>query len=169
VCDHAPVDDDEFPAARTSAAWPERIVVGVDASPESVLALDRALVLAARAGSTVVVVHAVGLLEGAHYRPAVDLDEILAQAQARAECPRELIAPPHTETGPPVEALTRVAHRVGGDLIVVGRRGQGAAWPLGSTSDGVLRTTTIPVLVVSSPRGDTTTDLPFRDGSDQTT
>jgi nucleotide-binding universal stress UspA family protein len=144
------VDADELPRDRTDNAWPERIVVGVDASSDSLTALDRALALAARAGSTVVPTHAVGILEGAHYRPAIDLDGIVADATKRSGCPPELIAPPIFETGPPAEVLVRVARRVGGDLIVVGRSGLGAAWPLGSTSEGVLAKTTTPVLVVPS-------------------
>ena len=103
-----------------------------------------------RAGSTVVVVHAVGLLEGAGYRPEFDLDEMIAKANARIACPPELLAPPIKEVGPPAEVLERIVARVGGDLIVVGRRGSGDAWrPLGSTSECVLIRTSVPVLVVS--------------------
>ena len=134
----------------TESSWPERIVVGVDDSPEASTALDRAFELAARARSTVVTVHAVGLLEGGGYRPTVDLDGIVAGASARTGCPPELIAAPITETGPPAEVLVRIATQVGGDLIVVGRRGQGLAWPLGSTSEGVLTNATAPVLVVTA-------------------
>jgi nucleotide-binding universal stress UspA family protein len=141
---------DDRASADAETTWPERVVVGVDDSPEASLALERALELAMRAGSTVVVVHAVGLLEGAGYRREFDLDEMIAKANARVGCPAELLAPPIKEVGPPADVLERVVERVGGDLIVVGRRGSGVAWrPLGSTSEGVLTRASVPVLVVS--------------------
>lgn len=130
-------------------AWPERLVVGVDTSPESLAALDRALELAARAGSTVVVVHAVGLLEAGAYRPRPDLDAIVAQARQRVSFPSELLASPVFEDGSPSDVLVRIAHRSGADLIVVGRRGLGGTpRPLGSTSEAVLDKADVPVLVV---------------------
>ena len=144
------METDDRAAGTPDVTWPERIVVGVDDSTEASLALERALELAMRAGSTVVVVHAVGLLEGAGYRPDFDLDEMTAKANARVGCPPELLAPPIKEVGPPAEVLERIVERVGGDLIVVGRRGSGVAWrPLGSTSEGVLTRARVPVLVVS--------------------
>ncbi len=139
-----------------AAAWPARLVVGVDSSPEASLALERALELGARAGSTVTVVHAVGLLEGGGYRPRLDVASVVERARDRVAHPPELEVAHLTDVGPPAEVLLRVADRVGGDLIVVGRRGAGEAWrPLGSTSEAVLTTTTIPVLVVSSARAHT--------------
>jgi nucleotide-binding universal stress UspA family protein len=144
------METDDRSAGTADMTWPQRIVVGVDDSPEASLALERALELAMRAGSTVVVVHAVGLLEGAGYRPEFDLDEMIAKANARIACPAELLAPPIREVGPPAEVLERIVERVGGDLIAVGRRGAGDAWrPLGSTSEGVLIHASVPVLVVS--------------------
>jgi len=136
-------------------SWPERIVVGVDTSPESRAALDRAVELAKRAGSTVVVVHAVGLLEGGSYTPHPDLAAIVDSACERAGCPAELVADPVIEDGPAIGVLLRVTERVGGDLIVVGRRGVGLTeLPLGSTSAGVLDGATVPVLVVTNHRSD---------------
>ena len=44
-------------ATSLAAVRPQRIVVAVDTSPESLLALDHALQLADRAGSSLVVVH----------------------------------------------------------------------------------------------------------------
>ena len=135
-------------------SWPERIVVGVDSSPESDAALDRAVELAFRAGSTVVVVHAVGLLEEAAYKPRPDLDAIVAAAVERTGCPASLVGPPVRDDGPAVEVMLRTVERLGGDLVVVGRRGVGdAEAPLGSTSQGVLDRATVPVLVVGARAG----------------
>jgi nucleotide-binding universal stress UspA family protein len=137
--------------------WPERIVVGVDRSPESREALDRALQLARRSGSTVVVVHAIGLLEEGAFVPGTDLDQLTRDACVRTGCPPELLAPPVAEDGRSVDVICRVAERVSGDLIVLGRRGAGAAGrppgpsiPLGSSSAGVIERARVPVLVVSA-------------------
>lgn len=133
-----------------TSPWPTRVVVGVDTSPESLAALDRGLALAERAHATVIVVHAVGLLEEAALRPRPDVDRIIAAACARTGCPSDLVEPPVIEDGPAINVLVRVAERVGGDLVVVGRRGTGeSASRLGSTSAGVLDEATVPVLVVS--------------------
>jgi len=132
------------------SSWPARIVVGVDTTDESLNDLDRALALAKRAGSTVVVLHAVGLLEGSAYVPGLALDDIVAAACERTGCPAELIAAPIAENGPPVGVVLRITKRVGGDLIVVGRRGAGFSdRPLGSTSTGILDRADVPVLVVA--------------------
>lgn len=132
--------------------WPQRIVVGIDNSTEAAAALERALELASRAQTTVIAVHAVGLLEGSGYRYEPDLDEIIAKANAIVACPQRLIDPPIKEAGPPAEVIERVTERVGADLIVVGRRGAGDAWrPLGSTSEALLIRASVPVLVVSAP------------------
>lgn len=131
--------------------WPRRIVVGADASSESQAAIDRALVLAKRAGSSVVVVHAVGLLEEGRYRERPDLDAIIEAARERTGCPAELVTTPVYEDGPAIGVLLRVTVRLGGDLIVVGRRGfDRTVRPLGSTSAGVLDGADVPVLVVTA-------------------
>jgi nucleotide-binding universal stress UspA family protein len=132
--------------------WPERMVVGVDSSPESVLALDRAFELARRAGSTVVCVHAEGLLEEGGYRQPPDMAEIVAAARERVGCPDSLIAEPVYEPGHAADVLVRVAQRVGADLLVVGNRGIGRTLGgIGSTSAEVIETAHLPVLVVRPP------------------
>ena len=106
-------------------------------------------------------VHAVGLLEEGAFRPRPDLDEIVRRASEHVVVPPGLVEPPLFEDGPPADVLVRVAERVGGDLVVVGTRGIGAAArPLGSTSDSVLLKASVPVLVVPAPpqgRGDEVT------------
>jgi nucleotide-binding universal stress UspA family protein len=100
-----------------------------------------------RAGSTVVAVHAVGPAESRSATP--DIDQLVRQACLRVGCPNVLIGRSIFEAGPPAETLLRVAERVGGDLLVIGRRGLGtAASSLGSTSEAVLDAADIPVLIV---------------------
>ena len=126
------------------------LVVGVDMSSESQLALTAALRLARRLGCGVLVVHAVGLLEEGGYRPRPALEELLAAARSASpddvsEVPVELLR----EDGPAADVLVRVAERAGAELLVVGRRGSGeAGTPLGSVSEAVLAHSAKPVLVV---------------------
>ncbi len=56
------------------------------------------------------------------------------------------------EDGPAAHVVLRVAELGGADLIVVGRRGLGAAPRLlGSVSEAVVERARIPVLIVTSP------------------
>ena len=126
--------------------------MAVDTSPESELALDRALQLADLADGSVVVVHAIGLLEEGSFRPAPDIDAVLAAARARvgAECPASIV----TEHGPAALVVIRLAAREQADLIVIGNRGIGGALAaLGSTSTDVVHQAHVPVLVVRSAIG----------------
>ena len=126
------------------------LVVGVDMSDESAAALRAALVLARRLAGSVVVVHAVGLLEEGGYRPAPALDELVAMA--RTSCgvsPDDVAVEVLREDGPAAEVLVRVASRCAADMVVVGRRGAGGApRPLGSVSEAVLAHAATPVLIV---------------------
>lgn len=125
------------------------MVVGVDASRDSIVALERALVLASGVGAAVEVVHAVGLLEQGSFRPRPDLDQIIGEACERVGCPRAIVTQASMEDGPPSVVLLRVVERSGADLIVVGSRGIGGALrSLGSTSEAVLDQSHTPVLVV---------------------
>jgi nucleotide-binding universal stress UspA family protein len=135
-----------------STTWPQRIVAAVDTSPESELALDRALQLAELAGGSVVVVHAVGLLEEGSYRQPPDIDRMLAAARDRvgSACAASVVL----EHGPAALVVIRVAAREGADLVVIGNRGLGGALAaLGSTSIDVVHQAEVPVLVVRRPPG----------------
>src|SRR5262245_7743732 len=123
------------------------LIVGVDRSDESARALRTALVVARAVGAPVTVVHAVGLLEEAGYRAAPALDDIVAAARRDAgAAPVEVDV--ISEDGPAADVLLRIAERVGAGMIVVGRRGMGAApRPLGSVSETVLGRAAVPVLV----------------------
>ena len=89
---------------------PRCLVAGVDASPESLAALELALELADRLGARLVVVHAVGLLEEGGYRPRPDLGAIVADARQRVGAGGAVVDPVY-EDGPPPDVLLRVAER----------------------------------------------------------
>lgn len=130
------------------------VVVGVDRSDESAMALHHALLLARDLGRPVTVVHAVGLLEEGGYRSAPSVENILTAAQAGVEAADQVAVRVVREDGPAADVLVRCADREDAAYIVVGRRGMGAApRPLGSVSEQVLERASQPVLVVSSPPG----------------
>jgi nucleotide-binding universal stress UspA family protein len=132
-------------------ALPTCLVTGVDASPESVAALEVALELGTAIGARVIAVHAIGLLEEGGYRPRLDLAAILREAQRRvaAEASVELVQ----EDGVPQDVMLRVAEREGAELIVIGSRGLGGALrQLGSTSEALVSHSSVPVLVVPGTR-----------------
>lgn len=127
---------------------PAPLVVGVDTSDESAAALRAAVALAAELATSVVVVHAVGLLEEGGFRPAPVVAELVA-ASRRAVGAGDVQVDVVREDGPAADVLLRVAERVAARMIVVGRRGLGSApRPLGSVSEAVLARATMPVLVV---------------------
>ena len=107
---------------------PRCIVVGVDGSEPAHRALRWAAAAASAFGGRLVVVHAVGLLEGAGYTGAFDLESTLAEVAGD-------VGDAVREPGPPDQALLRVAVREPADLVVVGHRGIGGSQQfLGSTS-----------------------------------
>jgi nucleotide-binding universal stress UspA family protein len=127
---------------------PRCVVAGIDASPESLVALDLALELASRLGARLVVVHAVGLLEEGGYRRRPDLEDIVDDARRRVGAEGAAVDTVY-EDGPPPDVLLRIAQREAADLLVVGSRGvSGARRQLGSTSEAVVTGSRVPVLVV---------------------
>jgi nucleotide-binding universal stress UspA family protein len=136
-----------------AVARPACVIVGIDTSPESLAALDRALELADALDARLVAVHAVGLLEGGGYRPQADLAAILDEAKGRVGASSAVNVTGVADDGVPQDVLLRVAERERADLIVVGSRGLGGALrQLGSTSEAVVARSTVPVLVVPHPR-----------------
>jgi nucleotide-binding universal stress UspA family protein len=124
------------------------VIVGVDRSDESALALRTALELARDLRRPLIVVHAVGLLEEGGYREAPELEEMVADARARVPDTDEVPISIVREDGPAADVLVRCAERVHAAYAVVGRRGMGAALrPLGSVSERVLERAHCPVLV----------------------
>jgi len=127
---------------------PQRVVVGVDTSTESAAALGWALTVAGALGASVTVVHAVGLLEDAGYRPRPDLGAFVDDCRRTVSGP----IPPTDEVcedGSAADVVVRIAERLGADLIVVGRRGLGqASHLLGSVSEAVLERSPVAVVIV---------------------
>jgi nucleotide-binding universal stress UspA family protein len=133
------------------------VVVGVDASPESLAAVEWAVELAKKFGGRVVAVHAVGLLEGQHLRPHPDVGATVTAARALHGEHADVDVDTIYQDGVPAEIITHVAEEEHAALIVVGSRGIGRATHLlGSTSEAVLARASVPVLIV--PAGSTTPD-----------
>lgn len=138
-------------APLSSPPAPRRIIVGVDASAESRAALRWAIHLATALEAGLTVVHGVGLLEEAGYRPHVDVETLLADAEQQRR-PVGVDVDVVTEDGPAAAVIVRIADRRHADLIVVGSRGLGASPRLlGSVSEAVLSHARIPVLIVPAP------------------
>jgi nucleotide-binding universal stress UspA family protein len=137
----------------------DRIVVGVDGSPEAREALRWASRLAGLRSAEIVAVHALGLLE--------EIDGHLAPAHARrAEVERLMTGEwcggvrgqgravrAVVREGAAVDVLVAVAREEQAELLVVGSRGIGEApaLALGSTSLRLLQISPLPVLVVPTP------------------
>jgi nucleotide-binding universal stress UspA family protein len=140
----------------------ERIVVGIDGSPGSRLALDRAIAEARAHGGRVEAVQAWHIPYPAAYpmvAVAIDtssfeaaahrtLDEVVdaADTTGLAEPVARVVA-----GGPPARTLLDCAK--GADLLVIGGRGLGgfAGLVLGSVSQQCLHHAPCPVLVVPNP------------------
>ncbi|HEX6425074.1 MAG TPA: universal stress protein [Acidimicrobiales bacterium] len=152
-----------------TAAW-RQIVVGVDGSPGSQHALRWAGRLARLLDASVLVVHAVGLLEERHEPGTTAADRRAAMRKlvehewcaplASADCPHEV----EVRDGSPVDVLLGAAASSGAALVVTGCRGVGdnTALALGSTSLKLLQAARLPVLVVPEPDGGARPDA--RDG-----
>ncbi|MEO5900381.1 MAG: universal stress protein [Ilumatobacteraceae bacterium] len=139
-----------------SSAATRRIVVGVDGSVETDAAVRWAADEADRAGATLVIVHCwwyAYLPVNAPSSPARDIEEIEAARlldraveAARERCGGDVVG--MLLEGDPTTALLSVA--VPGDVIVLGSPSHGAILSrvLGSTVNGVLEGSVVPVIVV---------------------
>jgi nucleotide-binding universal stress UspA family protein len=152
---------------------PYVIVVGVDLSQESNLALDQAITIASRTRSELHVVHVVSTVlpvpsvdypaaapvslaaAGERLRSYVDdrltqHEPIIAKAQGRR--PERVVC--HIRLDAPSEEIAQLAADLEADLVVVGthgRRGLGRLI-LGSVAEGVVRAAPCPVFVVRPKR-----------------
>ncbi len=134
---------------------PSRILLATDLGSRSDRALDRAALLAREFPAELVVAHVLEENTGADeamasWRRPADLVEaarrqLLRDVGAVARKATILI-----ETGEPAEAIVRAAEREHCDLIVTGvaRDELLGRFRLGATVDGVLRASSVPVLVV---------------------
>jgi len=135
----------------------ERILVGLDGSPESARAAEWALSLAAGLRAELIAFHAVGLLDvwpqsddeqpnrNDHVRIQHALEDWTRPLLERGVQVRQELA-----DGPPTGAILRAATSLDAQLIVVGCRGIGntRVGALGSTSAHLVESSTIPVLVI---------------------
>jgi nucleotide-binding universal stress UspA family protein len=126
------------------------IAVGYDGSADSEVALRWAAELAMSVGAHLVVVHAVGLLEGAEpsgHRPdATAALEITSSVGLEPE-----LVQWRALDGDPCSVLLRAADPpTSADLVVVGTRGAGehSGTLLGSTSLELAETTATPLVIV---------------------
>lgn len=139
-----------------SRGRPDRVVVAVDGSPSSDLALRWAADEADLHGVSLVVLHAwqypylpidASSAQG-HDITRVDAACLLDRATeaARERCAADVVHALVEDT--PVSALLETVHD--GDLVVLGSRGRGAvrAGLFGSTVNGVLEQSAVPVVVV---------------------
>ncbi len=144
----------------------QKVVVGIDFSPCSMVALDAAI-LQAGDGE----LHALCVLDSHGHLPApraVSKDPALSASEASdtlsqlvakrlEEVAREagkLRAFVHVRTGSPARELAELSVDVGADMLVVGthgRTGLDRLWS-GSVAERVLRVAPCPVLVATTPR-----------------
>jgi nucleotide-binding universal stress UspA family protein len=142
----------------------QRIVVGVDGSDTSLLALSWAAAEAELRNATLDVVHAwteTAVGAGTHASAfSVDLDGARAAADAALDDAIDAAALPdgarlvrHAIMGPGAAVLLEIA--TGADLLVVGTRGRGgvAGLLLGSVSHDCIKAATCPVVVVPAAAG----------------
>jgi nucleotide-binding universal stress UspA family protein len=103
------------------------IVVGDDASPESLAAVEWALRLAGSFGCGVVAVHAIGLLEGHDLRPHPDVAATVATARSLDIANADVEVDTTYLEGVPAEIVVRTAEERNAVMVVVGSRGLGKA------------------------------------------
>jgi nucleotide-binding universal stress UspA family protein len=150
---------------------PARIVVGVDFGDASLRALETAARLARLTGATLIAAHAEAL-EAPPYFTAGQIARIeRGQALARRRATgylREfarratgLEVAADVRPGSPAEVLLQVAAEA--DLLVLGTHGRRgpARWWLGSVAERVVRTASVPVLVVHDRPVDATFARPL--------
>ncbi len=144
---------------------PKTLLVPVDFSDTSEVALDYAFGLAHSLGARLVVMHAYelpiyGFPDGALVASADVAARVMQGAQVGLEGitaryrDRDVRLDTVLRHGVPWEEATAVAEEVGADLIVIGthgRRGVARAL-LGSVAEKILRTSTLPVLTVHLPK-----------------
>jgi nucleotide-binding universal stress UspA family protein len=133
------------------------VVVGFDASQDSMAALEAAREQAGEAGQ-LIVVHAYGVPP--EFLGWAEYDQLVSARQLEARRLLDELERDHADSlgdtyeidligGPPAQALVDVARARHADLIVVGSRGLGAVrGMLGSVSQRLLQLTDTPVLVI---------------------
>jgi nucleotide-binding universal stress UspA family protein len=150
---------------------PRDILVAIDFGEPSARAVGVAGSLATRTGARLTAVYA-EIFEPPAYFTSDQLDRFQAQhRQARRAAEKHLLsfageqttAPVHGDVVelPPAEAVLQATH--GKDLLVMGTHGRRgpSRWWLGSVAERVVRSSSVPVLVVRSAPPDTPPSAPF--------
>jgi nucleotide-binding universal stress UspA family protein len=133
------------------------VVCGIDGSVNAQHALQWAADLVASTGGEVIAIHALGLVErlGGETVPTASHRGEIEDLCSTVWCARLAdsgVAWRHAVLdGHPVDVMLRAAEEYDAGLIVVGRRGQGNAAAIGSTSAELARHATFPVAIVPSP------------------
>lgn len=144
----------------------KRILVPIDLSPETDRVLDQAAALATVLQDRLVLLHVaapdpdfVGFGAGPdtvrkHMADRYHEEHRAVQAAAERLRTGGLEVTAMVVQGPTVETILHEAGKLGADLIVMGSHGHGAVYHLlvGSVSEGVLRHSTVPVLLVPTRR-----------------
>jgi nucleotide-binding universal stress UspA family protein len=141
----------------------QRILVGVDGTPRTLVAADRAVALALDSGAELHIVDVVavpspgasvtGAGAAALERHVVELRQTataaLATVEQRARA-QGVRCETHLSEGDPAAMICRIAGDIGADVIVVGNRGVDAAgrYVLGSVPEAVLHAASCDVLIV---------------------
>jgi nucleotide-binding universal stress UspA family protein len=138
-----------------------RILVGVDFSPDSKLAVDWGRTLAQAFEAELHLAHVIPRSFFTDYLIAGDAPEqepdegLMERIQAElATLATEDEARFHVPTGDPHKELVGLAAQIGADLLILGVHGMGFVETLlvGSTTDRVVRTAAVPVLSVRPKR-----------------
>ena len=140
---------------------PKKILLATDGSEDAALASRAAVDLSVRFGSQLHVVHAWHSVPSPHYKSFIHAqlhkaaEELLATQVARIEGARGEAAEAHLEEGRTVDAVLGSAEKMGAGLIVMGSRGHGPVGRIvmGSVSEGVIRHSHCPVLVMRGGEG----------------
>jgi nucleotide-binding universal stress UspA family protein len=142
-----------------------RLLVPVDFSETSDRALDYAVELARKFDATITVLHAYQIpVYGFPDAAYITASEVAAQISNAAQGRLDAILEDNKTSGVPMNAVLRdgvaweevnaVAVDIHADLIIIGthgRRGLARAL-LGSVAENVIRTSSVPVLVIHGPR-----------------
>ncbi len=143
----------------------DTVLLATDGSAAADRAAERAIDLAATYGATL---HAIYVIETrtAYDNAIVDPEEVEANLRAEGReildgvAERAVAAGVDAETaieeGVPADTVEAYAHERGADVIVLGRRGRSGLRRalLGSTTDALVRTSPVPVLVVGDDEDD---------------
>jgi nucleotide-binding universal stress UspA family protein len=133
-----------------------KILVPTDLSAAAERALQCAVDLAAQHAATVTVLNASEAPLRTYYPGGFGADREAMEKVVAAHAQKGVAIDIIQRDGPAVEAIARVAHELGANLIVMGthgRSGLGRA-VLGSVTEQVLRASNVPVLTVrADPAG----------------